>query len=109
MDTSIKGLVFGREPVLIMALVQALVSTVVVFGLDLTTAQSTAIIALAGAILAVIARQSVTPVTKLPEVVVGVEDAEGNVEPAVMKAEVADAGKIEKRIVVDRRDSRPPR
>jgi hypothetical protein len=87
---STKALVFGREPVVILALVEAIISTIVVFGFDLTTQQSAAIIVLAGAILTVIARQNVTPTTKLPEVVVGVQDAAGNVEPAVMKAEVAE-------------------
>lgn len=79
--TSIKGYVFGREPVVIGALIQAVLTCAVVFGFNLDPAQSLALLGLSGAILTVLARQAVTPVAAVPPVVVPVADAAGDVEP----------------------------
>ena len=56
------GTIFGREPVLILSLVQAIIILVTSFGLNLTKEQTAAIILVAQCILSVIARQQVTPV-----------------------------------------------
>ncbi len=56
-----------EEPVAVMAVIEAILAVVVVFGISLTTAQATAILGLAGAILTLIARQQVTPTRKLPK------------------------------------------
>jgi hypothetical protein len=55
-------MILGREPVLFYSLVAAIVYLVTEFGVDLTSGQQAAILGLAGAILAVIARSKVTPV-----------------------------------------------
>lgn len=55
-----------REPVLVVALVQALLVAGVAFGLDLTDAQTTAILGVTGTALALVARAQVTPVTPSP-------------------------------------------
>lgn len=57
--------VFGREPVLWLALVQGAITLVVAFGLDLSAEQVGAIVLFTGSILNVIARSFVTPVTDL--------------------------------------------
>jgi hypothetical protein len=51
-----------REPALILGAVQAVLALVVSFGLDLTTEQVGAILAVTAAILAVVTRQRVSPV-----------------------------------------------
>ncbi|MBI4941849.1 MAG: hypothetical protein HY830_13985 [Actinobacteria bacterium] len=51
-----------REPVLVVALVQALLVAGVAFGLDLTDAQAAAVLGVTGAGLALVARSRVTPV-----------------------------------------------
>ncbi len=53
---------FDREPVAILAALQALITLGVVFGLDWSVEQETAVIAAAGAVLALFARSQVTPV-----------------------------------------------
>lgn len=53
--------IFGREPVTIVAAVNALVALLVGFGLDLTNEQQALIQTAVTAVLAVIARQSVVP------------------------------------------------
>jgi hypothetical protein len=50
-----------HEPVLILAAVQAAITLVVAFGLDLTSEQVGAIVTFTGAVLSVIARRKVTP------------------------------------------------
>ena len=57
--------VFGREPVLWLALVQGTITLVVAFGLDLSAEQVGAIVLFTGSVLNVIARSFVTPVTDL--------------------------------------------
>lgn len=54
--------ILGREPVLILGLVQAILAVAVGFGLNLDGQQVALIMALAAAILSVIARSKVTPV-----------------------------------------------
>lgn len=54
-----------KEPVAAMALVEAVLAVVVVFGLALSAAQIAAILGLAGAILTIVARKKVTPNKKL--------------------------------------------
>jgi hypothetical protein len=84
---NIKGLVFGREPVVILALVQAIISAAVVFGFNLDTTEQAVLLTLSGAVLTVVARQNVTPTTKVPEVIVGVETPAGDVEPRKLVVE----------------------
>lgn len=64
-ESKASTLIFGREPIVIMALIEAVLGMVVVFGLNLTVAESTSILVVAGAILTVVARQSVTPTAKV--------------------------------------------
>lgn len=54
--------VFGREPVLILGLVQAAIALAVGFGLNWSGPQVALIMAFAAATLSVIARSKVTPV-----------------------------------------------
>lgn len=61
----------NSEPVLLVvglgtALVQAVMQVVIAFGVPLTTTQQAAITALAGVVVAIIARSHVTPVAGLP-------------------------------------------
>lgn len=53
--------IFGREPVVILAAVNAFVALAVGFGLDMTGEQQALIGAAVSAVLALIARQSVVP------------------------------------------------
>lgn len=55
----------NREPVAIMATVQAVLALVVSFGLDLTGEQTGAIMAVVAAVCALVVRRKVTPY--LPE------------------------------------------
>lgn len=55
------GTIFGREPVLIYALVQSAITVAVTFGLHLTPEQIGATLVLTTAVLSVIVRQKVTP------------------------------------------------
>lgn len=52
---------WSKEPVAILAAVQAIITLVVVFGVNVSPGQHGAIIAAAGAILALFARSQVTP------------------------------------------------
>lgn len=54
-------MLWKREPVMFLAVVQTVVALVVSFGLDLTTEQVGAITAAAAAILGLLARSRVTP------------------------------------------------
>ena len=56
--------VFREEPALVLGLVQAAIILAVSFGLDLTDAQTAALLAFTAALLSVITRQQVTPVTR---------------------------------------------
>ncbi len=55
-------MIFGREPVMYLAIVKIALVLVVTFGLDLSIEQTAAIYAFAEAILAFLARSQVTPV-----------------------------------------------
>lgn len=46
---------------MILALVEAAIGLVIAFGIDLSTEQSAAILTVTGALLAIVARQAVTP------------------------------------------------
>ena len=56
--------VLNREPALILAAVQALLTVLVVFGFDLTDEQQVALLALTGAFLALATRSRVIPLAK---------------------------------------------
>ena len=55
------GRLFDREPVMFMAVVQALLALLIAFGLNLTGDQVGAIMAFSAALLALVVRQNVTP------------------------------------------------
>jgi hypothetical protein len=57
---------FGREPALIIGVVQALVALAVGFGLDITEEQVGLILAGVAAVLALVTRSQVTPASKTP-------------------------------------------
>jgi hypothetical protein len=59
------GTIFGREPAVILGLVQVIIALVVSFGLGLSVEQQGLILATSAAILAVITRSQVTPATKV--------------------------------------------
>lgn len=59
--------IFGREPALILGVVQAAVALAISFGLELSGEQIGGILAVTAAVLALITRSQVTPVAKLPE------------------------------------------
>ncbi len=52
---------WGREPALILGLVQTVLALALAFGLDLSTEQTGAILAVSAAVLSVIVRSRVTP------------------------------------------------
>lgn len=54
-------MIFDREPVLVYAVVQALLGLVAAFGLHLSAEQIASILAVTGAVLALITRRNVTP------------------------------------------------
>lgn len=56
------GNLWGREPVMILGLVQTGLVLAVSFGLNLTDGQTAGILAFTAAVLTVIARQRVTPI-----------------------------------------------
>lgn len=55
------GTLFGREPAMIVALVQAVIVLAVSFGLQLTTEQTAAILAITAVVLGLITRTQVSP------------------------------------------------
>lgn len=55
------AMVFGREPVLILGLIQSALALAVGFGLNLDGQQVALIMAFSAAVLSVIARQRVSP------------------------------------------------
>lgn len=55
------GSIFGREPALILAAIQAALALAVGFGLNLSAEQITLILAFSAAVFGVITRQNVTP------------------------------------------------
>jgi hypothetical protein len=56
--------IFGREPVLILAFVQAILALIIGFGADLTAEQSSLVLGGVAAFIGLIARSQVTPVEK---------------------------------------------
>ena len=58
---------WGREPALVLGLIQAAIVLFMAFGLDLSTEQVGAIMAFVNILLAVITRSQVTPVEKLKD------------------------------------------
>lgn len=61
-------MVFGREPVMWLAVVQAALAALIAFGFDLSADQTAGVMALSAAVLGFIARAQVTPTSdpKLP-------------------------------------------
>lgn len=55
------GTILGREPAMVLAFVQAVIVLAVTFGLQLTTEQTGAILALTAVVLGLITRSQVTP------------------------------------------------
>jgi hypothetical protein len=55
------GTIFGREPAMVLAFIQAAIVLAVTFGLQLTTEQTGAILALSAIVLGLITRSKVTP------------------------------------------------
>ncbi len=60
MDTP-SGTIWGREPTMVLALVQAVIALVVAFGLSLAPDQIGAILAVTAVILGLITRSRVSP------------------------------------------------
>lgn len=54
-------MIFGREPALVLGLVQAALALAIGFGLDLSTEQLALILGFTAAVLSVITRSQVTP------------------------------------------------
>ena len=54
-------MIFKREPALFLGLIQTVLALVLAFGVDLSTEQTGAILAVTAAALALITRQNVTP------------------------------------------------
>ena len=67
---------FGREPAAILGLIQAGVALAIGFGLALTGEQTALIMAFSAAVVAIITRQSVTPVAA-PNLPVGTSVNDG--------------------------------
>ena len=61
MDTE-QGTIWGREPAMILALVQAVIALVVAFGLNLAPDQIGAILAVTAVVLGLITRSWMSPV-----------------------------------------------
>ena len=55
------GTIFGREPVLVMAVIQAGIALAVAFGLQWTAEQVALLVAFSATVLGLIARAKVTP------------------------------------------------
>ena len=60
MDTE-PGTIFGREPAMVLALVQVVIALVVAFGLSLAPDQIGAILAVTAVILGLVTRSQVSP------------------------------------------------
>ncbi len=57
------GTIWGREPAMLLALVQAVLALVVAFGLDLAPDQIGALLAVTAVVLGLITRSRVSPVS----------------------------------------------
>lgn len=55
---------WGREPAVIIGLIQAAIALAASFGLDMTPEQIGALVAITAAVLSVVTRSQVTPVNK---------------------------------------------
>lgn len=55
------GTILGREPAMVLALIQAVLALVVTFGLHLSPEQTGAIVAVSAIVLGLITRSRVTP------------------------------------------------
>lgn len=55
------GTIFGREPAMVLALVQVAIALVIAFGLNLSNVQVGAIVAFSAVVLGLITRSKVTP------------------------------------------------
>jgi hypothetical protein len=61
------GALWGREPAMVLALVQAVIALVVAFGLNLAPDQIGAILAVTAVVLGLITRSRVSPVSTIPQ------------------------------------------
>ena len=61
------GTLFGREPAMVLALVQWLIAVVVAVGLPLAPDQTGAILAVTAVVLGLITRSRVSPASATPE------------------------------------------
>lgn len=59
-----KPAILGREPVLFYGVAQSVLALVLAFGVDLSTEQTGAILAVTSALLALVTRSQVTPTDK---------------------------------------------
>ena len=66
MDTQ-PGSIWGREPAMVLALVQAMIALIVAFGFNLAPDQITAILAVTAVFLGLITRSRVSPVSATTE------------------------------------------
>ena len=55
------GTIFGREPAMVLAVIQAAIALVIAFGLNLSNVQVGAIVAFSAVVLGLITRSQVTP------------------------------------------------
>lgn len=55
-------MIFNREPALVMGVIQTVLALVLAFGVDLSTEQVGAILAVSAAVLSLVVRAKVTPV-----------------------------------------------
>ena len=55
------GTLWGREPVMVLAVLQAGIALAIAFGVELTNEQTGALVAFSAAVLGVITRSRVTP------------------------------------------------
>lgn len=78
---------WGREPAVVLGLIQAGLALLLSFGFELTVEQQGSIIAFSAVLIAVITRSQVTPIANVPDVVVSVETPEGTIEPRKLKIE----------------------
>lgn len=84
-----KPSVFGREPVMWLAIVQTGLALAAGFGLHLTGEQIALIMAFSAAVLGFVARSQVTPTETLPDVSVVPVDREDLVTDAIDQLERA--------------------
>ena len=59
------GTLFGREPAMFLAVLQAVLGAVIVFGFDLSGDQAVTIMAVAATVLGLVTRSQVSPVNEV--------------------------------------------